>query len=75
MAAPKVVCRICSTDPRKQEALIISFLGSVEHIRQTTFGAAITRLLLSGYCVLVLLTGSRFNISTQKRTLEKFPNK
>ncbi|CAG8122909.1 unnamed protein product [Penicillium salamii] len=33
------------------------FLGSIEHIRQATFGPAITRLLLSGYCVLVLLTG------------------
>ncbi|KGO40261.1 YjgF/Yer057p/UK114 family [Penicillium expansum] len=33
------------------------FLGSIEHIRQVTFGPAITRLLLSGYCVLVLLTG------------------
>ncbi|KAJ5583035.1 YjgF/Yer057p/UK114 family [Penicillium sp. DV-2018c] len=32
-------------------------LGSVEHIRQATFGAANTRLLLSGYCLLVLLTG------------------
>jgi dolichol kinase len=40
------------------EALSAScFLGSVEHIRQATFGAANTRLLLCGYCVLVLLTG------------------
>ncbi|KAJ5774126.1 hypothetical protein N7457_009022 [Penicillium paradoxum] len=40
------------------EALSAScFLGSVEHIRQATFGAANTRLLLSGYCALVLLTG------------------
>ncbi|KAJ6152865.1 hypothetical protein N7497_007184 [Penicillium chrysogenum] len=46
--------------PPRPDADIMSascFLGSVEHIRQTTFGAAITRLLLSGYCVLVLLTG------------------
>ncbi|KAJ6187477.1 hypothetical protein N7519_002385 [Penicillium mononematosum] len=46
--------------PPRPDADILSascFLGSVEHIRQTTFGAAITRLLLSGYCVLVLLTG------------------
>jgi dolichol kinase len=33
------------------------FFGSIEHIRQATFGAASTRLLLSGYCVVVLLTG------------------
>lgn len=33
------------------------FLGSIEHIRQATFGPAITRLLLSGYCTVVLLTG------------------
>ncbi|KAJ5579771.1 uncharacterized protein N7459_005756 [Penicillium hispanicum] len=32
-------------------------LGWVEHLRQTTFGAANTRLLLSAYCVLVLITG------------------
>ncbi|CAG7942526.1 unnamed protein product [Penicillium nalgiovense] len=46
--------------PPRPDADVLSascFLGSVEHIRQTTFGAAITRLLLSGYCVLVLLTG------------------
>lgn len=40
------------------EALSAScFFGSVEHLRQATFGAANTRLLLSGYCALVLLTG------------------
>ncbi|KAJ5095942.1 Phosphatidate cytidylyltransferase [Penicillium alfredii] len=33
------------------------WLGWVEHLRQATFGPANTRLLLSGYCVLVLLTG------------------
>ncbi|KAJ5340724.1 hypothetical protein N7541_009848 [Penicillium brevicompactum] len=33
------------------------FFGSIEHIRQATFGPAITRLLLSGYCAVVLLTG------------------
>ncbi|KAJ6136554.1 hypothetical protein N7512_001714 [Penicillium capsulatum] len=32
-------------------------LGSVEHIRQSTFGPANTRLLISAYCVLVLITG------------------
>lgn len=33
------------------------WLGWVEHLRQTTFGAANTRLLISAYFVLVLLTG------------------
>jgi dolichol kinase len=45
--------------PRPDEDVLSAscFLGSIEHIRQTTFGAASTRLLLSGYCVVVLLTG------------------
>ena len=33
------------------------WLGWVEHLRQTTFGPANTRLLISAYCVLVLVTG------------------
>ncbi|KAJ5811880.1 hypothetical protein N7474_008181 [Penicillium riverlandense] len=33
------------------------WLGWVEHLRQTTVGAASSRLLISGYCLLVLLTG------------------
>lgn len=33
------------------------WLGWVEHVRQTDFGPASTRLLLSAYCVLVLVTG------------------
>lgn len=32
-------------------------LGSIEHIRQSTFGPANTRLLICAYCVLVLMTG------------------
>ncbi|KAJ5175093.1 uncharacterized protein N7482_000970 [Penicillium canariense] len=32
-------------------------LGWVEHVRQTDFGPANTRLLMSAYCVLVLITG------------------
>ncbi|KAJ5997236.1 hypothetical protein N7499_006456 [Penicillium canescens] len=45
--------------PRPDEDVLSAscFLGSIEHIRQTTFGAASTRLLLSGYCVVVLLMG------------------
>lgn len=33
------------------------WLGWVEHLRQTTFGPANTRLLICGYCVVVLVTG------------------
>lgn len=33
------------------------WLGWVEHLRQTTFGPANTRLLLCGYCVVVLAMG------------------
>ncbi|KAJ5669181.1 hypothetical protein N7462_010251 [Penicillium macrosclerotiorum] len=33
------------------------WLGWVEHLRQTSFGPANARLLLSAYCVLVLITG------------------
>ncbi|KAJ5090846.1 hypothetical protein N7532_009530 [Penicillium argentinense] len=33
------------------------WLGWVEHLRQTTFGPANTRLLLMAYCVVVLVTG------------------
>lgn len=33
------------------------WLGWVEHVRQTDFGPASTRLLMSGYCALVLVTG------------------
>lgn len=32
-------------------------LGSIEHLRQDTFGEANTRLLISAYCFTVLLTG------------------
>ncbi|KAL5362053.1 hypothetical protein BJX96DRAFT_97294 [Aspergillus floccosus] len=32
-------------------------LGWVEHLRQTTFGEANTRLLIAGYCVVVIVTG------------------
>jgi dolichol kinase len=46
--------------PPRPDADILSascFHGSIEHIRQITFGSAITRLLLSGYCAVVLLIG------------------
>lgn len=33
------------------------WLGWVEHLRQTTFGPANTRLLICAYCVMVLVTG------------------
>ncbi|KAJ5891540.1 uncharacterized protein N7473_007768 [Penicillium subrubescens] len=33
------------------------WLGWVEHIRQTDFGPANTRLLMGAYCILVLVTG------------------
>lgn len=32
-------------------------LGWVEHLRQTAFGEANTRLLIAGYCVVVIVTG------------------
>lgn len=33
------------------------WLGWLEHVRQTDFGPATTRLLMSAYCILVLVTG------------------
>ncbi|KAJ5923586.1 hypothetical protein N7454_008831 [Penicillium verhagenii] len=45
--------------PRPDATLEDEFcwFGRIEHIRQTTFGPANTRLLLSAYCVLVLVMG------------------
>jgi dolichol kinase len=43
--------------PPRADADASCWLGWVEHLRQTTIGAASSRLLISGYCVVVLLSG------------------
>ncbi|KKK27018.1 hypothetical protein ARAM_001153 [Aspergillus rambellii] len=45
--------------PRLDNELSNAFchLGRIEHLRQTFFGEANTRLLIAGYCILVLVAG------------------
>lgn len=46
-----------SLPPHPQAAKAFCWLGRVEHMRQTFFGPANTRLLITGYCICVLILG------------------
>jgi dolichol kinase len=54
--------------PKRHEESEFCHLGWVEHLRRDTFGEANTRLLISGYCVLVLIVGMATVLQLSKIT-------
>ncbi|OKL56546.1 hypothetical protein UA08_08286 [Talaromyces atroroseus] len=54
--------------PKRHEELQFCHMGWVEHLRRETFGEATTRLLISGYCMVVLIVGMATVLQLSKFT-------